>query len=421
MKYTFLSLSLVFICQTGHNVNNLTNHYTMRLIIADAGLHVAMRPLTWTKPVAEILTGIVSTKRRWELILDKKADVLTEDYLHNKWAINPSEYNILINAGLLPNSEIVNAIANLEKGSIVKNGKCLATIAHKDNLATAIDCPAEPIMEFDGDVLMNQNTWDIFSNVGEMIKFDFELITNGRKSQPLSNTNIVIGDNPIFLEEGAVVEAAVLNTKSGPIYIGKDAEVMESSNIRGPFAMSDHSVVKMGAKIYGPTVLGEHSKVGGELNNVVFASYSNKAHDGFLGNAVIGEWCNLGADTNNSNLKNNYAQVRLWDYATKRFAKTGLQFCGLIMGDHSKCGINTMLNTGTVIGVSCNIFGAGFPRNFVPSFAWGGSGGYTVYATKKAYEVAEIVMSRRNLSLTDSDKEILQYVFENTEEYRNFH
>jgi UDP-N-acetylglucosamine diphosphorylase/glucosamine-1-phosphate N-acetyltransferase len=253
-----------------------------------------------------------------------------------------------------------------------------------------------------------------------MIKFDFDLLTVNRKSENLSSTNIKIGDKPVFIEKGAIVEASVLNTTNGPIYIGKDAEVMEGCQIRGPFAMCEHSAVKMGAKIYGPTCLGPHVKVGGEVNNVMFFGYANKAHDGFLGNAVIGEWCNIGADTNNSNLKNNYAEVKMWDYETHRFTKTGLQFCGLVMGDHSKTGINTMFNTGTVVGVCCNLFGSGFPRNYVPSFAWGGAAGYTVYGIKKAISVSEIVMKRRNLEFQQVDREIIESVFEKTASFRNF-
>ena len=213
-------------------------------------------------------------------------------------------------------------------------------------------------------------------------------------------------------------EAAILNTTAGPIYIGKDAEIMEGSVVRGPLAMCEHSALKLSTKVYGPTTLGPHCKVGGEVNNVVFQAYSNKGHDGFLGNAVLGEWCNIGADSNNSNLKNNYEEVRLWSYETEGFARTGLQFCGLMMGDHSKCGINTMFNTGTVVGVSANIFGSGFPRNFVPSFSWGGASGFSTYLTSKAFQTARIVMARRQVEFTDEDAKILEHVFEVTKKYR---
>jgi UDP-N-acetylglucosamine diphosphorylase/glucosamine-1-phosphate N-acetyltransferase len=274
------------------------------------------------------------------------------------------------------------------------------------------------------------NLWDIFSLNGEEIKNDFDRMVTPKRGQEsrkeietlkqIKESNVKIGNHPIHIEEGAKVNQSILNTTDGPIYIGKDAEIMEGSMVRGPFAMCNNSVLKMGSKIYGPTTLGPFCKVGGEVNNSVFFGYSSKAHDGFLGNSVIGEWCNLGADTNNSNLKNNYAEVKIWNYKTELFKKTGLQFCGLIMADHSKCGINTMFNTGTVVGVSSNIFGSGFLRNFIPSFSWGGNSGFTTYKTNKVFEVAQIVMKRRNMEFTDTDKSILEKVFELTSKYRNY-
>jgi UDP-N-acetylglucosamine diphosphorylase/glucosamine-1-phosphate N-acetyltransferase len=268
------------------------------------------------------------------------------------------------------------------------------------------------------DVLRIENTWDIFSKNGEAIKRDFSMLTKGRKSQSIPEAVWASNPENIFIEEGAKLPLCSLNASEGPIYIGKDAEIMEACSVRGPFALCEHSTLKMGAKIYSNTTIGPHSKVGGEVNNCVIFGYSNKGHDGFLGNSVLGEWCNLGADTNNSNLKNNYAEVRLWNYETEGFARTGLQFCGLMMGDHSKCGINTMFNTGTVVGVSTNIFGSGFPRNFVPSFSWGGSGGFTTYKTDKAFEVAKVVMNRRNIEFSEMDAKILEHVFEETSKWR---
>lgn len=392
----------------------------MKIILADAGLHIAMKPLTWVRSVAEMRTGILTSVRRWEMLLNTKADILTEDFLQKKYPLCPENENLVINAGVLPTLDLVDALKKIKKGSIVKNGKIIAAISGENEIESVFVNPPTPIIEFPNDLIFLEHTWDIFTYAGEMIKFDFNLLTVNRKSENLSSTNIKIGENPVFVEKGAIVEASVLNTTNGPIYIGKDAEVMEGCQIRGPFAMCEHSVVKMGAKIYGPTCLGPHVKVGGEVNNVVFFGYANKAHDGFLGNAVIGEWCNIGADTNNSNLKNNYAEVKMWDYETHRFAKTGLQFCGLIMGDHSKTGINTMFNTGTVVGVCCNLFGSGFPRNYVPSFAWGGASGYSVYGVKKAISVSEIVMKRRNLEFQKVDREIIESVFEKTANFRNF-
>ncbi len=265
---------------------------------------------------------------------------------------------------------------------------------------------------------MIDHTYDLFSMNGVELARDFELITSGRHSAHLSKSNTVIGNGPVFIEETAVVEGATINASNGPVYVGHHAEIMEGSLIRGGLALCEGSIIKMGAKIYGPTTIGPHSRVGGEVNNSVILGYSNKGHDGFLGNSVIGEWCNIGADSNTSNLKNNYAEVRLWDYNTGRFAATGKQFCGLIMGDHSKCGINTMFNTGTVVGVSANIFGSGFPRNFIPSFAWGGAAGFSTFQLNKVYEVANVVMERRSVKLGDIDKNILSAVFEMTANYR---
>ncbi|MEO1714969.1 MAG: glucose-1-phosphate thymidylyltransferase, partial [Bacteroidota bacterium] len=262
---------------------------------------------------------------------------------------------------------------------------------------------------------------EIFSQNGAALRSDYEKLTRNRLSEALPESNTLIGPkNQLFIEPGASVEGAILNTKTGPIYIGKDAAVMEGAIIRGPFALGNNGVVKLGAKVYGPTTIGPFAKIGGEVNNSVLFGYSNKGHDGFLGNSVIGEWCNLGADTNNSNLKNNYAEVRAWNYKLEGFIPTGLQFCGLIMGDHSKCGINTMFNTGTVVGVSANIFGAGFPRNFVPSFTWGGPSGMSTYRVKKAFETAERVMVRRKKELDKVERDILEHVFRISSTYRRW-
>jgi UDP-N-acetylglucosamine diphosphorylase/glucosamine-1-phosphate N-acetyltransferase len=389
------------------------------IILADAGKHAQFKPLSWTRPVADLRTGILTSKERWERLLDQQCSVLTEDYLSEKWPLKSEKNNLVINAAVLPDKALVERISNLKNGRLTKNGEVIAAICPENELTTCMQT-AESGEEYEGEVLILHHPWDMFTHAGSMIKLDFELLTKDRRSQPLSKTNTVLGENPVFVEPGASVEASVLNTANGPIYIGNDAEIMESCSIRGPFAMQEHAVLKMGAKVYGPTVLGPWVKAGGELNNVIFQSFSSKAHDGFLGNAVIGEWCNIGADSNNSNLKNNYAEVKMWEYHQQRFVKTGLQFCGLIMGDHSKCGINMMFNTGTVVGVSCNLFGQGFPRNFVPSFSWGGANGYTEYKPVKAYQVADKVMHRRNQNLTDADKNILDYVYHETIAYRKF-
>ncbi|MFP4664579.1 MAG: GlmU family protein [Bacteroidales bacterium] len=391
----------------------------LNIILADADKHTRFKPLSWTRPVADLRTGIFTTRERWEHLFDQPCSVLTESYLSEKWPLKSDKSNLVINASVLPDKALFEHIRRMESGSLVKNGEVIAAICQKSDINTCMQS-TDNAETYEKEVIFLQYPWDIFTHVGSMIKMDFEILTKGRQSQPLSDTNILIGEYPVFIEDGAKVEASVINTSNGPVYIGKDAEVMESCSIRGPFAMQQHAVLKMGAKVYGPTVLGPWVKAGGELNNVVFQSYSSKAHDGFLGNAVIGEWCNIGADSNNSNLKNNYAEVKMWEYDQARFVKTGLQFCGLIMGDHSKCGINMMFNTGTVLGVSCNLFGQGFPRNFVPSFSWGGANGYTEYKPSKAFQVADIVMQRRNRKFTEMDKSMLRHIFEETKTFRKF-
>jgi len=260
---------------------------------------------------------------------------------------------------------------------------------------------------------------DLFQKNEQEIKKDFELLTKGKKSQSIPREVSTKGFK-IFVEQGAEIDLCRLNSATGPIYIGKNAKILDAAVIRGPLALCEGAVVKMGAKIYGATTVGPNCKVGGEIKNVVFQGNSNKSHDGYLGNSVLGEWCNLGADTNSSNLKNNYAEVKLWDYVDKKFTLTGTQFCGLIMGDHSKCGINTMFNTGTVVGVSCNLFGSGFPRNFIPSFSWGGASGYMTYRLDKAFETMEKVLERKNIKLTQDDKNILEHIYTESAGYRSW-
>ena len=389
----------------------------MNYILFDGPSRNNLLPFTFTRPVADIRVGILTIREKWETFLGYTTTTITEEYLSDKYPMVEMDENVMINASYLPNNELVEMVKNLTENQAIFKGEDVIAFFTKD-AQEDIDFAAFEAIEFNEDVIKIEHTWDIFSKNGMALEEDYELLTRGRVSQPIPSSNNVIAAQNIFLEEGAKLEFTTLNATSGPIYIGKDAEIMEGSIIRGPFALCEHATVKLGAKIYGPTTVGPYSKVGGEVNNSVLFGYSNKGHDGFLGNSVLGEWCNLGADTNNSNLKNNYAEVRLWDYNTESFARTGLQFCGLMMGDHSKCGINTMFNTGTVVGVSANIFGSGFPRNFVPSFSWGGNGGFTTYLTKKAFEVAEVVMSRRQIELTDVDKAILEHVFEETKKYR---
>lgn len=389
----------------------------MNYILFDGPSRNNLLPFTYTRPVADIRVGILTIREKWEAYLKTTTTTVTEDYLSDKYPMVEMEENIMINASYLPNLELVEIIRSLKENQAIFNGDHVIAFFAKE-AQDDIDFDNYEAIDFSQNVIKIENTWDIFSKNGEAIQEDFSLITKDRTSQAIPASNNIIAPENIFLEEGAKLEFVTLNATNGPIYIGKNAEIMEGSIIRGPLALCEGAGIKLGAKIYGPTTVGPHSKVGGEVNNSVLFGYSNKGHDGFLGNSVLGEWCNLGADTNNSNLKNNYAEVRLWDYQTEGFAKTGLQFCGLMMGDHSKCGINTMFNTGTVVGVSANIFGSGFPRNFVPSFSWGGNGGFTTYLTKKAFEVAKVVMARRKIEFSDQDKAILEHVFEETKKYR---
>ncbi|MFK7952630.1 MAG: GlmU family protein [Ekhidna sp.] len=374
-----------------------------------------MLPLSYTRPVADIRVGILKVYEKWEKHLNANSSSFrTENYLSALFQ-TPSSKSLTILGTTLPNATLVGVLSVLKENQVlVFNNELIAGFFEADEI---FEIGSKEAITIEG-VDQIQYPWDIFRLNGSEIKNDFELLTKGKKTAPISDTHTKTYGDQIFVEEGASIKAATLNSENGPIYIGKDAEVQEGSMIRGPFALCEHSVVNMGAKIKGDTTVGPYSKIGGEISNSVILGYTNKGHDGFLGNSVIGEWCNLGADTNNSNLKNNYANVKMWDFDTSRFKDTGLQFCGLIMGDHSKCGINTMFNTGTTVGVSANIFGDGFPRNFIPSFAWGGASGFSTYKANKVFETAALVMKRRGKDLTDDDKAMLNHIFEITNEYR---
>nr|WP_320118222.1 GlmU family protein [uncultured Marinifilum sp.] len=393
----------------------------MNYILFDDGAWNEMLPITFTRPVAEIRVGILTIREKWERYLNSQLSFLTQEYLSKKFPIQLKEENVLVNGSVLPNEELCMAIQKLKLNEYLVSDKIIIAArfnSQEVNLVLEEEILGKKAIEYTSDIVRVDKPYQVFGLNDQAIRDDFELLTEGRESQPISNSVNVLGKENIFLEEGAKVEFATLNAQKGPIYIGKNAEIMEGVLVRGPLAMCEHSAINMGAKIYGATTLGPYCKCGGELNNVVMIAYSNKAHDGFLGNALIGEWCNIGADTNNSNLKNNYSQVKLWSYTNGSFARTGLQFCGTIMGDHSKCGINTMLNTGTVIGVSANVYGAGFPRNFIPSFSMGGNHGFKEYRLKAAYEVADLVMKRRALEFNQVEKDILAEVFEMTKVYR---
>ena len=375
-------------------------------------------PITFTRPMADIRFGILTLRQKWELAFPGQYSYSTADYLSVKFPMK--EVNTLddyyISGNVCPTDELVRCLETLPQNTAVKcDGRIVARRGKEYD--QTVDLQEAPMS-------INSLT-DIFMSNEEALINDFKAITGGRYSQPLSSTCTVIGDPlfpdgtpKIFLEPGATVEGAILNVTKGPVYVGKDAEIMEGSCVRGPLALCEHAYVNMGTKIYGATTIGPYCKVGGELNNVVMIGYSNKAHDGFLGNAIIGEWCNLGANCVASNLKNDYSEIKLWNYPAHRFLRTGLQFCGLIMGDHTKAGINTMFNTATVVGVGCNIYGSGFPRNFVASFSEGGASGFDDVSLNKFFDIARRVMARRHVELTEVDMEIFKSIYEIAETYK---
>jgi UDP-N-acetylglucosamine diphosphorylase/glucosamine-1-phosphate N-acetyltransferase len=397
------------------------------IILFDPDTRDQFLPLTFTRPVGELRMGILTIREKWERQLGGTVSYITQDYLSEKFPIHIAEDNFVVNGAVLPNDALCQLIDTLNNNeALTKDGELIAARLDSQQfrrLMTDSDIEELAGFELEGvNYTTINHVWDIFKFNDTALKDDFKRIIEGRKSGPLSISNQIVGDaSQIFLEEGAIVECSILNTTKGPIYIGKNAEIMENCTIRGGFAMGEGSILKMGAKIYGATTLGPHCKVGGEVNNAVLIGYSSKAHEGYLGNSVIGEWCNIGADTNTSNLKNTYEEIKLWNYPKQSFVKTGMQFLGLIMGDHSKCGINTMFNTGTIVGVSANIFGAGFPRNFLPSFTWGGgSTAYETYDFKKAMFTAERVLERRHLTLSAEDRAIFQHIYNTTAQFRSW-
>lgn len=389
----------------------------MNYVLFDESRRKNLLPLTFMRPVADIRFGILTIREKWELMLGSKTSSLTEGYLAKKFPLVKEKDNLIINGAICPNKALLEEISQMEPGhALIKGDTILAMYLNELDFKAQSNAVQEINTEVD--CLQIVNTWDVFAKNAEAIKQDYILITKNRKSAPLPAHCIAIAPENIFIEEGAQVLASTLNATEGPIYIGKDAIIMEGCNLRGPLAICNNATIKMGAKIYGATTIGPFSKVGGEVSNSVIFGYSNKAHDGFMGNSVIAEWCNIGADTNTSNLKNTYDNVKLWSYADETFVDTNQQFCGLIMGDHTKCGINTMFNTGTVVGVSSNVFGSGFQRNFIPSFRWGGVSGFQTFQPSKAATIAKEVYKRRNLEFSEIDEQLLQDVFNRTHEYR---
>lgn len=389
----------------------------MNYILFDGPVRTALLPFTFTRPVADIRVGILTIREKWERYLGYTTTTITEDYLGEKYPMVEMEQNVLINSAYLPNEVLAELVRGLEPNQAIFCDDEVVAFYTNDT-QEEIDFDEYEIIELTEDVIKIEHVWDIFKKNDAALREDFDLLTADRESQNIPASVNAIAPHNIFIEKGAKLEYVTLNAATGPIYIGKNSEIMEGSLIRGPFALCEGAIVKLGTKVYGATTVGPECRIGGEVSNSVLFGYSNKGHDGFLGNSVLGEWCNLGADTNNSNLKNNYDIVKLWDYEKKAFVKTGLQFCGLFMGDHSKSGINTMFNTGTVVGVCANVFGGGYPRNFIPSYSWGGPQGMTTYEVEKAFDTAREVMSRRHIPFTETDEAILREVYQQTETLR---
>ena len=386
----------------------------------DPAYRGSLLPFTFTRPVAEIRVGILKISEKWEKYLGKEAGFFTQDYLKEKFPMKQGG-SLFINGGLCPDQGLITAIKSLQKGTaIFKDQTLLAAYIEKPESFTIDEVKNQNKTEhFEGDITLIHRNWHIFQHNALELRKDFVLLTTNRTSKGVNDPHTAVY-NPgmVFVEEGAQIRAAVLNAEDGPIYIGKNAHVQEGALIKGPFALCEGSTVNMGGKMRGDSTIGPYSKVGGEVSNSVIFGYSNKGHDGFMGNTVVGEWCNFGADTNISNLKNNYAPVKVWDYTKGGFTNTGLQFCGLMMGDHAKCGINTMFNTGTVVGVGANVFGDGFPRNFIPSFSWGGAAGFSTFQFNKFEDTALKVMERRGFAFDQTEKALLQKVFDMTKAYR---
>ena len=401
----------------------MSQHQSINYVLFDGKVRQQLLPLTFTRPLADMRTGILTIRQKWEQYLKHTCSTLTVSYLQNLYPLHLQKDNVFINGSVLPNAQLVQQIKHLQPMQAIADGEVLIALRAESKYPGMLHTasgevrlittdfkhlpPAHPYQKIN-------HLWDIFLLTADAIQHDFMLLTHNRTSEPVDDTNRVINPEGVFLEPGAQVQGTFLNASEGPIYIGKDAQVMEGSTIRGPFALCQHASVKMGTRIYGGTTIGPYSKVAGEVSNSVIFGYSNKAHDGYLGNSVLGEWCNLGAGTNNSNLKNNYSRVSIWNYPEGKMTDTGQQFCGLIMADHSKCSINTMFNTGTVVGVGANIFGADFPPKFIPSFSWGGSAGFVTYQFNQFLQTAAAVYQRRGKTLADAEITLLKTLFDKT-------
>lgn len=390
----------------------------MTINLFDDACWASLRPLTFTRPVADLRIGILTIAEKWAKYLNADFGFNTQDYLSIKYAPKLNA-KLFINGAICPDHELLAAVSGLQIGEVLSSGSDVIAYACNEGLTYEQAKKQLRPIDYKKNFLKIIFPENIFTHNPAEIRKDFELLTKGRISANISSTNQLLGDD-IFFEEGAKAECSVLNSGYGPIYVGKNAEIWEGSLIRGSFALCENSSVKMGAKIYSGTTIGPNSRAGGEINNSVIWGNSAKGHDGYLGNSVLGEWCNIGADTNNSNLKNNYAEVKLYDYENKAMRNTNLQFCGLVMADHAKSGINTMFNTGSIVGVSANIFGGGLPPNHIPDFSWGGADGFEHYKLNKMFETTAKVFARKNRLLEDTEKQILTKVFELTAPHRNF-
>jgi UDP-N-acetylglucosamine diphosphorylase/glucosamine-1-phosphate N-acetyltransferase len=400
----------------------------LNIILFDSDARNNLLPLTATRPVGELRLGILTLREKWERRMKASVSYITQEYLQVKYPIRFEADNLIVNSSVLPDDDICARIQILQMNEALlnKEGDLIAARISEHQIESLI--ADEEIKELQGITIENDEKLRCLNRLWHFSEFneqellsDFALLTQGKKSNPISSTNRILGYSNVFLEEGVSMEYCTINATKGPVYIGKNVEIMEGCMLRGPISIGENSILKMGAKIYGPSTFGPGCRIGGEVARSIFYANSNKSHEGYLGDSVIGEWCNMGADTNNSNLKNNYGEVKLWDYVTEKFEKTGKNFMGLVMGDHSKCAINTMFNTGTVVGVFTNVYGAGFPRNFIPDFSWGGAeGGYRTYKFAEACETAAIVMARRNLVFNELDKSILFHIYDRTSKFRSW-
>lgn len=384
------------------------------ILFDDPIIRINLLPFTYTRPVANIRIGILTIDEKWEQYLGTRPSFQTAAYLQTKFPRHSSADTLLINGAVCPDQKLVDTIKALPSNYFLVQGQLLIASRNPEG-----DMNDNNTIQYDTPLTVIDRPWKIFRENGSQIRQDFRLLTVGRTSAGINDIHTATyHEENIFVEEGATIRAAIINAENGPVYLGKNSIVDEGAMIRGPFALCEGGHINMGGKIRGDTTVGPFCKVGGEVSNSVLFSYSNKAHDGFLGCSVIGEWCNLGADTNTSNLKNTFDHVKLWNHAENAFIDTGLQFCGLMMGDHSKCSINTMFNTGTVIDVSSNVFGDGFPRNYIPSFAWGGAGGITTYQVEKAFQTASKAMERRQRVFDETEQSILEHVYRMTALHR---